>query len=469
MQNLPYMFTFTKILKILFNRTPHIKSIMKTFLKPLLSVVIAGILFYACSASNGSYLDQAKNNLDKKDYQQALAYADSATMADTSNAQAFYYKGYILSKLADSQSNPANRTTYYKKMHDAFAKAQKLFSNEKGQDKDQVLMRMDIVNHWTREHNSAIRLVTNDSSRPSNYLEQAIAHLKNATTISPDSLISWQVLGEVYIMNKNYDGAENAMQKVIDNNPKADTTVYLRLAAIYEQGKKIQNSIDVLKKGHNQYPQNISIVQQLANAYLNADQDQHAIEVVKSLIQNDPNNPQYHLVYGTEIYKMALVLNDSLQSNFSKVFDYKQKLHGGKVAKAEQKSIQHNIDSVMSVNERLQTKIDTLGNRAEVQLKRTISLRPKDATAYHTIGVIYQNKAAAFFQMRNITDNIQKSNQYDKQAKDMLQKSLPYYEKAAQIEPNNKSYWQSLFRVYTNLGMTQKAKEAMQKAGMGSN
>lgn len=441
---------------------------MKTFLRPFFTILAVGILFYACSASKGSYLDQAKSKLDAKNYESALAYADSAVTTDTANAQAFYYKGYILSKIADSKDDPAARTQYYAQMHDAFAKAQKLFAGQKEQSKEQILMRMDIVNHWTREHNTAIRLVTNDSSRPKNYLDQAIAHLKNATTISPDSIVSWQVLGEVYYMDKNLPGAEDAMQKVIDARPKSDTTLYLRLAYFYQKDKKMQKSIDVLKKAHGVYPQNISIVQQLANAYLNADQDQNAIEVVKSLMQRDPKNPQYHLVYGTELYKLALNYNDQLQSNFSKVFDSKQNLHSGNVSKANQKKIQHSIDSLMSANDQLQEKVDSLGGMAETQLSQTITLRPNDAIAYHTIGVIYQNRAAAYFQRRNITDDNSKAMAYDKQGKAMLQKALPDYEKAAQIDPNNKSYWQSLFNVYTNLGMTQKANEAMQKAGMSS-
>lgn len=40
------------------------------------------------------------------------------------------------------------------------------------------------------------------------------------------------------------------------------------------------------------------------------------------------------------------------------------------------------------------------------------------------------------------------------------------YEKATEIEPDNQSYWRSLFQVYTSLGMNEKAEAAMEKAGM---
>ncbi len=45
---------------------------------------------------------------------------------------------------------------------------------------------------------------------------------------------------------------------------------------------------------------------------------------------------------------------------------------------------------------------------------------------------------------------------------------MKYYEKATEIEPDNQDYWANLFRVYTSLGMDQKAEEAMKKAGLDS-
>jgi tetratricopeptide (TPR) repeat protein len=59
-----------------------------------------------------------------------------------------------------------------------------------------------------------------------------------------------------------------------------------------------------------------------------------------------------------------------------------------------------------------------------------------------------------------------KAAKLDKQAKDLLRKSMTNYEKAAELDPENPEYWRSLFQIYTTLGMDEKAAEAEKKAGM---
>jgi hypothetical protein len=43
---------------------------------------------------------------------------------------------------------------------------------------------------------------------------------------------------------------------------------------------------------------------------------------------------------------------------------------------------------------------------------------------------------------------------------------MKFYEKAAELDPDNQNYWASLFRIYTTLDMREKAEEAMEKSGM---
>ncbi len=50
--------------------------------------------------------------------------------------------------------------------------------------------------------------------------------------------------------------------------------------------------------------------------------------------------------------------------------------------------------------------------------------------------------------------------------KDTIRQAQEYFEKAVEIEPDNKNYWRSLFEIYTFLGEDEKAQEAMEKADM---
>lgn len=54
----------------------------------------------------------------------------------------------------------------------------------------------------------------------------------------------------------------------------------------------------------------------------------------------------------------------------------------------------------------------------------------------------------------------------DKKGRDHLKQAMEYYEEAAEIRPDATDVWKSLFSIYTTLGMDQKAREAMKKAGI---
>ena len=437
---------------------------MRKYFKPVLVAIASIFMMYACQASNPN-IETAKLNLKNKDFQKALAATNAAIKADSTDPEAYYYKGYVLSKMADSKPNPADRTDLYKRMREAYNQAKKLYATQDKSGKETYLMKMSLVQHWTQEHNTAIKLVTGDSARAPGHIKNAIAHLKNATEIAPDSLLSFEVLSEVYYMDHDLKKAQDALHTVIKKNPKVKPQYYLRLANFYDQDKNYDQALSVLQQAKQQYPDSMKVVQQLANTYLAKGDDQNAINTVKSLIQTDPNNAQYHLVYGTEIYKLVLKLNDKFSSNYDKIFDLKQKLKKTN-NKQEQSKLKDQISQLEQENQQLHQKIQNQTEQAEKELKKVVDLRPKSADAYHTLGVIYQNRAAALIKIRNNTEDNKKASELDKQAKQMLEKALPYYKKATDIAPDNKDYWRSLFRVYTNLGMNKKAQEAMKKAGM---
>lgn len=432
----------------------------KNLLIRVLSVGLMALFLYSCSASNPN-IESAKLNVQHKDYQKALSSLDKAIAQDSTDAEAYYYKGYVYSKMADEDSLD-QRVEDYKKMHQNYKKATQLFKSQgKAGTKELTLMRMSTVNMWTHEHNAAVHLAANDSTRKAGDLKKAVDHLQNAIAISPDSMISYEVLAEVYDMQGNAGKAENVLNEILQKSSKPPVNDYLRLAQFYQKNKKYENSIAVLKKAKSNYPDNVKITQSLANNYLAMNDDKNAIATVKTLISSDSSNVQYRLVYGTELYKMAMTMNDTLTNRYNRIFNLQQKQQNN-----NNKEYQSQISQLENSNQQLASNIEDLTNQAKNQLEYVINKRPNDPTAYNTMGVIYQNKAAALFQMRNNTNDLKKADSLDAAAKKVLNEALPFYQKAAKLDPNNQNYWQSLFRVYTALGMKQKAQEAMKKAGL---
>jgi len=98
-------------------------------------------------------------------------------------------------------------------------------------------------------------------------------------------------------------------------------------------------------------------------------------------------------------------------------------------------------------------------------MERVVELEPDSESANFILGIIYQNRAANLFERRNNTTDNEIAEQLDSQARDNLRNALIYYERAAEINPDNPENWQSLFQVYTTLGMEEEAEEAMERAG----
>lgn len=417
-----------------------------------------------CGSSN-PFVDDAQSNIKDQNFQAALEAAEQSIQNQPNDPLGYYYKGVALGEIADTKEATA-RQEYYERMNDAFAQAEEMAAQ--AEDVPSEIERIPAVKNavWQTEHNKAIEYASDDSVKNTvdNPLEISIAHLNNATTIQPDSVLSWDVKAQVYYMNDNVEGAVNSMEKVMELKNSLEAEDYARMAGYYSLAEKPQEAIATLENGLEQYPENKDLATRLADGYTNAGQTDKAISTIEALIEQEPENPQFHLVLGTQIYKTVLTMSDTLKANSDQIFDLRQQLNQASGNEASQ--IKQQISELDSENTRLQQEINSLTERATKELNTVLEYRPNDATAYNTLGIIYQNKASALFDKRNRTDDNQMAAKIDAQAKDALKQAMEYYESAAEIDPDNQEYWKNLFSIYTALGMDQKAEEAMQKAGM---
>ncbi|MCW9705889.1 tetratricopeptide repeat protein [Fodinibius salsisoli] len=433
------------------NKLPH-----------LLLTLLIGILI-GCGSSN-PLADKAQSNIESQNFESALAAAEESIQTNPQDPLGYYYKGVALGEIAGAKEDPATRTETYKEMNAAFDQAKAIADTSESVPGE--IERINSVKQvlWQTEHNRAVKLATDDSLKNAvdQPLVKSMAHLKNATTIQPDSALSWSVLSQVSAMNKSYEEAANAQKKYL--SIAVDTTLkpndYLQLASYYYQMDNQQEIVTVLEGAQEQFPENQEIVSNLADAYQRIGESEKAIASVEQLVEQQPDNPQYRLVLGTKIYQQALVYNDSLSQNSNKLFELRRQ------EDSDAQSVQQQIQQLEQKNEQLRTKVNSLTDRAEEELNTVLEYRPNDDAAYNTLGIIYQNRAKAIFDKRNNTTDNAEAAKLDKQGQELLKKALENYEKATEIKPDNKEYWKSLFSIYTALGMDEKAQEAMQKAGM---
>lgn len=435
----------------------------KKFIPHLVIVLILGLVA-GCGSSN-PFVDDAQSNIKDQNYEAALSAAEQSIQNQPDDPLGYYYKGVALGEIA-STMDASQRQDYYERMNEAFNQAREIASS--AEDVPSEINNIDAVRNavWQTEHNTAIEYASDDSVKNtvSNPLEISIAHLDNATMVQPDSILSWDVKAQVHYMNDDVRGATSAMEKVMELKDSPTAEDYARMAGYYSLSEMPEKAISALEEGQEMYPSNQDLVTRLADAYTNAGETQKAISTIETLIESDPENPQFHLVLGTQIYKTVLQVNDSLKANSDQIFELQQELRNAQGSEAS--NLKQKISKLEAQSSDMQSRIDELTERATTELNTVLEYRPNDASAYNTLGIIYQNKASALFDKRNRTNDNEMAAKIDAQAKDALKQSMEYYESATEIDPDNQEYWKSLFSIYTALGMDQKAQEAMEKAGM---
>ena len=99
-------------------------------------------------------------------------------------------------------------------------------------------------------------------------------------------------------------------------------------------------------------------------------------------------------------------------------------------------------------------------NDALAYYKRSIKANPDYAEAYSNVGLVYCLQAQDFSQ-EAVTDIKDPRYSVDQaQLKSYYENALPYYEKARQLKPNDRTLWlNGLHRVYYNLSMGDKFNE----------
>ncbi|MEX0608531.1 MAG: hypothetical protein WD016_06525 [Balneolaceae bacterium] len=438
---------------------------MKKLLKSLLSVFLFVGILASCETSD-PLIEEAQTYIVLQNYDSAYSVLDRSIAANPDDGIPVFYKAMAYSEHAANTVEPSERKPIYMNFRESIETARELFAAQE-EEVPAEAGEVDnlVLNAWGREHNAAIEYATNDSVMASmdNPLEYAAAHLENAIIVNPDSTLSYDVLSQVHFMNENVEGAIEALSQSMElkNPPPAED--YDRLSAYYATSDQVRNSISTLKEGMEIYPDSIVLAQKIADAYMQIGERDSSIAVIETLIENEPDNAQYRLALGTQLLQATTNMADKISSNYEKIFDLDTESRNA--SSAERQKIEEQITQLQNENQLLQAEIDELAGYSEQELLKVTELNPNSENAYNALGIIYQNKAAALFDLRNYTTDDAEASEYDSQAKDALRKAMEHYENVVEINPDHRDAWQSLSSIYYTLDMREKAEEALEKAG----
>lgn len=442
---------------------------MKTYFFPQ-ALIAAALMMMVWSCATDPNIESARLALVQQDYEEVIESAQAAIESDPENGDGYYYMGVAYASMA-SEKPADERIEDYERAREYFMEARERYDDQMVSSDEADNLDEIIVETWGYEHNSGIEPLTDDIiSSDEDSLMLARHHFKNATTINPDSVQSFNLLAEVEFALGNLGEAERITRHVIYDMEKADLFNYYRLSYYLMEDDRDDEAIDVLTQARDRYPEEIEIVQELANAYLRIGDTDKALEVVRELIERDPENPQYRLVYATQVYQMVQEIDDQIRNLHDDIYDMSREIRD----KARQPGAdEEEIEEMVAEMDRKQEEANDLieesfrfSGRAEEELQFALENDPENPDVHATLGILYQNRAAVMQDKRNMTDDMDEAEEFDQQAQDYLKQSLPHYEKAAELEPDNPEHWRSLFRIYTNLGMEEEAEEAQERAGL---
>lgn len=436
-----------------------------TRLKPLLFIFALAGFLWACETTD-PLVNDVQLAMVTGDLEGALSTVDAAIEEDENNYIAHYYRGNVLAAMAEMEEDPRDRKQYYSDARSSYDTAKRLMQDQEDLPGEYEELEESVTYYWAEEFNAGVEILNDDSTFQAtpepNFT--AIAHFDNAATIQPDSALSYQVMSSAYFNEEDIDMAVESYEKAMDllEQPEIDDYEYMISVLLVQEN--FDRAVHYSEEAREHYPEETVFVQLLADAYLQAGDQDRAISLVEGLIEEDPDNPQYRRVLGTQVYQTVSIISEDISELYEEAFELRQELRtlqGDDLDRAQERydSIQREIDEK-------ELEMDELTEISVREMKRVVELEPESESANYILGIIFQNRAASLFERRNNTEDNQEAQDLDDRARENLKEALVYYERAAEINPDDPENWQSLFQVYTTLGMEEEAMEAMEKAGM---
>lgn len=370
----------------------------------LIIVMLTGSIIFAQTSKRTSAYNYLRNGkLDKAKEYIDPTISNEKTMADP---KTWFYRGNIYLQLALT-TEPAYQNLDPDPLgvaYESYKKALELDEKE--------TYKVDIINNMQVIAIKYYELAVNNYNekeyiKASGNFEKAYQiHMtggKNDTTALQNAAIAAQI-------GSDYDLALRLYQQILDSD-YGNPQVFNSMSEIYKAKEDTAGALSIIQEGRTLYPDNFDLLIAETNIYLAAGDVENALTNLEKALEKDTTNPIIYFALGTNYDQM------------------------GKLAEAE------------------------------AAYKSAIELDDNYFDAYYNLGALYVNQAADI--QKVATDlPLDATEEYDRmkeEADGLLKKSLPYLEKAYEINPDDIKTLVSLKEIYTRLNMLEKLKEVNAK------
>ena len=216
--------------------------------------------------------------------------------------------------------------------------------------------------------------------------------------------------GRAAFDNKDFKEANRLFEEAAANKFEEPLFYIFRKQSYFASGDTTAG-VNIIKEAFMKYPEDQSIMIELINYYLISQQGEEALQLLSRAKAADPENISFHFTEGTLFDKM------------------------GKIEDAER------------------------------SYKTCLEKNSEFYDANYNLGVLYYNKAVRVYEdASKIMDNSE-FEKVQKQGDEILRQSIPYMEKASQVNPakDDKSALETLKTIYYRLKMEDKREDVIKR------
>jgi len=223
---------------------------------------------------------------------------------------------------------------------------------------------------------------------------------------------------------KDFEKVKTYNQKAIDEKV-ATPYNYGNLSDAKMVLKDTVGAIQTLQAGRIAFPTNVDLMNRETDYLMTKGKNQEALANLDKAIAGDPTNAKFYLAKGIAYYSMANPRDAATKKDLDKPKNYDE----------------------------------TMGN-AEASYKKATDLDPKLYEAWYNLGTLYNNWSTE--QLKRCDDLIKqatKLKECEAKSTDLVNKAIPAFEKAIQINPSDAATKKYLKRLYLITNQPDKAEK----------
>lgn len=396
------------------------------------SVILAFGLFFGCSSPN-PFVEDTKTFIDDGNLRLALQTINRGVNQEPENPEIHYFKGLVHHKMAQTETNAANKHQHYQQMGTSFRTVLRIYEEEGTRGRRSREIEYLRTSSWAEEHNRGVSILGDENRRSLNHIRTAVDHLRNATAILPDSTLSHELLAEAYLRLNDTAQAYSVLNEALRfANKKQADRLHERLAYLALKTGDYDGARKAFENLSEEQRSNTNLAHGLINIYQRNMEHQKALALARQLRTRYPDKLAYEYVIGAQAHQLSMRR-------------YEQWLEGYQAEEFTQFS-EHNL-----IREARAFELESLtAYRAIMEQEDDIDLRG-------LVGIVHQNYFLIKEAIAAALADEEEQNLLNEESGYHKENALTLLIEASEGSDEPFRYWEALILIYNHLGDTEQA------------